>query len=209
MDLVRLCRTDLEDLRNLLLYLKENGMQIDDINDMIYYLGRKYEFDPFRYEINLLTGIVSVRNSHYQSFEELSTNTQKQPAAQTILSTSVLKSDAIVEKLDNGKKMNPAIHHTNASQREPTIDDYIKEFSYWIKRNQLDLITVRKMISMIEKYRRLEEVSPDEFHELPEEIIELIEWLEARGLNYLKLRMMLTIIAQKEANLNRETVIAR
>ena len=32
MELIRLGKKDLEDLRNLLIYLKENGMQIEDLN---------------------------------------------------------------------------------------------------------------------------------------------------------------------------------
>ena len=47
MKLIRLSKNDLTDLRNLLIYLKENGMQIDDLNNMIYHLSKKYEFDPF------------------------------------------------------------------------------------------------------------------------------------------------------------------
>ena len=69
MELIRLGKNDLEDLRNLLIYLKENGMQIEDLNQMIYHLSKKYEFDPFKYEINLLTGIISERKNQYNKIQ--------------------------------------------------------------------------------------------------------------------------------------------
>ena len=76
-------------------------------------------------------------------------------------------------------------------------------------KNQHDLITVRKMVSMVEQYKRQEEINPDKYYEKPEEIIELQEWIEDRNLDYLRVRMMLAIIDQQEANLKREMVVAR
>ena len=71
MELIRLGKKDLEDLRNLLFYLKENGMQIEDLNQMIYHLSKKYKFDPFKYEINLLTGIISERKNQHNPYEQI------------------------------------------------------------------------------------------------------------------------------------------
>ena len=62
---------------------------------------------------------------------------------------------------------------------------------------------------MVEQFKRHEEIKPNEYYEKPEEIIELQEWIEDRNLDYLKIRMMLAIIDQQDANLKRETVVAR
>ena len=217
MDMIRLNKKDLEDLRNLLIYLKENGMQVEDLNNMIYYLGKKYEFDPFKYEINLLTGIVSERKSNFNPFEQVTTQAKQQTPVIMESPVKVIseeeskpkKPNITVEKLESGARLYRLNQKVEGLPKRPTKSDHLNEFKRWIQKNKLDLITVRKMISMIEQYKRHEEVSPNEFIEKPEEIIELQEWIESRDLDYLKLRMMLAIIAQQEANLNREAVVAR
>jgi len=217
MELIRLGKKDLEDLRNLLIYLKENGMQIEDLNNMIYHLSKKYEFDPFKYEINLLTGIISERKNQHNPYEQIRIEKQARlkqtkdtthtpiPRQVKRLNTPKIKG----EKIENKGTLYRLNQKTEKPQRKPGVSEYLKEFRRWITKNQLDLITVRKMVSMVEQYKRHEELTPDEYYEKPEEIIELQEWIEERNLDYLKIRMMLAIIDQQEVNLNREMVIAR
>ena len=217
MELIRLGKKDLEDLRNLLIYLKENGMQIEDLNQMIYHLSKKYEFDPFKYEINLLTGIISERKNQLNPYEQIRIEKQAR-LKQTIETTQKqvpeqakkpITPDRNVEKIENKGTLYRLNQKTEEPSRKPGIKKHLKEFKRWIHKNQLDLITVRKMISMVEQYKRHEELTPDQYYEKPEEIIELQEWIEDRNLDYLKVRMMLAIIDQQEVNLNREMIIAR
>jgi hypothetical protein len=217
MDLIRLAKNDLTDLRNLLLYLKENGMQIDDLNNMIYHLSKKYEFDPFKYEINLLTGIISERKNQNNPYEQIRIEKQAK-----LKQTKESSNKPIPEKIEKptkpktrGEKVQNrgTLYRLNQKNEKPTItpdiNEHLKDFRRWINQNQFDLITVRKMVSMVEQYKRHEELTPDEYYKKPEEIIELQEWIEDRNLDYLKLRMMLAIIDQQEVNLKREMVIAR
>lgn len=192
-------------------------MRIDDVNDMIYYFGEKYGFDPFAYEINLLTGIVSERKQEYISFasstmhkiQEMSNSTPTKFKPKPLKEKISRKSKPSVEKLENGATLY-RLNQTTETQEE-TIEhqDHLPEFRRWIAKNGLDLVNVRKMISSIEQYKRIEEISPNTFYEKPEEIIELQEWIESNDLDYLKLRMMIAILAQDEANLYREMAVAR
>ena len=217
MELNRLGKNDLEDLRNLLIYLKENGMQIEDLNQMIYHLSKKYEFDPFKYEINLLTGIISERKNQYNPYEQIRIEKQARfkqtkesihkPIPEKIETPTTPKIRG--EKIENKGTLYRLNQKNEKPPRKPGVKEHIKEFRRWIHKNQLDLITVRKMVSMVEQYKRQEELTPNEYYEKPEEIIELQEWLEDRNLDYLKVRMMLAIIDQQGANLKREMVIAR
>ena len=94
MDLIRINHKDLEDLRLLLLYYKENEMDIDDINKIILFLGNKYGFDPFTCSINILTGIVSERKRTYVLYNEPTDySIQKKPKAgkdkESIIETTI------------------------------------------------------------------------------------------------------------------------
>ena len=217
MDLIRLSKNDLSDLRNLLLYLKENGMQIDDLNNMIYHLSKKYEFDPFKYEINLLTGIISERKNQYNPYEQIRIEKQarleqtKKITNQPIIKQPERNPKPKIqgEKIGNKGTLYKLNQQTEKAPGKPEPNEYLKEFRRWINKNQHDLITVRKMVSMVEQYKRQEEINPDKYYEKPEEIIELQEWIEDRNLDYLRVRMMLAIIDQQEANLKREMVVAR
>ena len=217
MDLIRLAKNDLTDLRNLLIYLKENGMQIDDLNNMIYHLSKKYQFDPFKYEINLLTGIISERKNQHNPYEQIRIEKQARlEQTKEITKKPIIKQPEITKKPKiQGEKIEDkgTLYKLNQKTEEPTekpeANEYINEFRRWINKNQHDLITVRKMISMVEQYKRQEELNPDKYYEKPEEIIELQEWLQDRNLDYLRVRMMLAIIDQQEANLKREMVVAR
>ena len=217
MDLIRLSKNDLTDLRNLLIYLKENGMQIDDLNNMIYHLSKKYEFDPFKYEINLLTGIISERKNQYNPYEQIRIEKQARlEQTKEITTKPIIKQPERNPKPKiQGEKIEAkgTLYKLNQKTEEPTTkpetNEYLKEFRRWINKNQHDLITVRKMVSMVEQYKRQEEINPDKYYEKPEEIIELQEWIEERNLDYLRIRMMLAIIDQQEANLKREMVVAR
>ena len=217
MELIRLGKKDLEDLRNLLIYLKENGMQIEDLNQMIYHLSKKYEFDPFKYEINLLTGIISERKNQYNPYEQIRIEKQarlEQTKEQTQKpipkqAERQIKHNRTVEKIENRGTLYRLNQKTEEPPRKPDANKHLKDFRRWINQNQLELITVRKMVSMVEQYKRHEELTPNEYCEKPEEIIELQEWIEERNLDYLKVRMMLAIIDQQEANLKREMIIAR
>lgn len=203
------------DLRNLLLYLKENGMQVDDLNNMIYHLSKKYQFDPFKYEINLLTGIISERKNQYNPYEQI--RIEKQTRLETIKVQpqkpkqieTPKKPIVEVKKIENRGTLYKLNQQTETPVERPEVNEHLKEFRRWINTNKLDLITVRKMVSMVEQYKRHEEITPNEYYEKPEEIIELQEWIEDRNLDYLKIRMMLAIIDQQDANLKREMIVAR
>jgi len=217
MELIRLGKKDLEDLRNLLFYLKENGMQIEDLNQMIYHLSKKYKFDPFKYEINLLTGIISERKNRFNPYEENRIEKQKKLEKIKELpkenrhkqSEPSKKRGIIIEHLENRGTLYRLNQYNENPTKKPEVNDYLKEFKRWINKNQLDLIKVRGMVSLLEQYKRQEELTPDKYYERPEEIIELQEWIQGRNLDYLKVRMMLAIIDQQQANLKREMIIAR
>ena len=159
MDLIRLGKKDLEDLRNLLIYLKENGMQIEDLNNLIYHLSKKYEFDPFIYEINLLTGIISERKNQYNPYEQI--RIEKQTKLKSITeppqkpgqkqSETPKQPNRNVNKIENRGTLYRLNQNIGELQKELSINEYLKDFKRWINRNKLDLITVRKMVSMVEQ----------------------------------------------------------
>ena len=217
MELMRLVKKDLEDLRNLLIYLKENGMQIEDLNQMIYHLSKKYEFDPFKYEINLLTGIISERKNQFNPYEEIRKEKQVRLEAvkkhrqepKPIQSKAPRKRDIIIKKIENRGTLYKLNQRSIDPSRKPDVNEYLKEFKRWLIKNKLDLLTARKMVSVLEQYKRKEELTPQEYYEKPEEIIELQEWIEDRNLDYLKVRMMLAIIDQQDVNLKKGMIIAR
>ena len=68
---------------------------------------------------------------------------------------------------------------------------------------------VRKLISDLQYSKRVKEVTPNLVGEDSEFLCEFQDWVESRDLDYLKLRMMLAILAQKDENKKREAVIAR
>lgn len=220
MDLIRINHKDLEDLRLLLLYYKENEMDVDDINKIILFLGNKYGFDPFICAINILTGIVSERKRTYVLYNEptdysIQKNTKAGKDKESIIETTIdspmdngnldiqvtEKSKGVTKILINGSK--PA----EAKKKDPK--EYLPELERWIKTNDLDYMKVRKLISDLQYSKRVKEVTPNLVGEDSEFLCEFQDWVESRDLDYLKLRMMLAILAQKDENKKREAVIAR
>ena len=219
MALIRINRNDLEDLRMLLLYSKENEMDVEDINKIILFLGNKYGFDPFTYAINILTGIVSERKRMYPIFDEASAsynlisdkvNEEKKPLFKTAMDAHV-DNEAVniqVTRERNGVKKILINGSKSTVKKEKDPKEYLPELDKWIKTNDMDYIKLRKLISNIEYSKRVKEITPNLVSDDSEYLCEFQEWVESRNLDYLKIRMMLAILAQEEENKKREKVIA-
>ena len=220
MDLVRINHKDLEDLRLLLLYYKENEMDVEDINKIVIFFGNKYGFDPFAYAINILTGIVSERKKTYPLINEPSdsyirkskrVNKENESNIDTTMDHLIDNRDLDIQVTEKSNGVTKIIINgaKSAASKKKDPKEYLPELHRWIKTNDLDYMKVRKLISRLECSKRMKEITPNLVAEDSEYLYEFQDWVESRNLDYLKIRMMLAILAQKDENRKREAVLAR
>ena len=221
MELIRISPNDLDDLRNLLMYFKENDIDVDDVNKLVMFLGKKYDFDPFKCAINILTGIVSERKRQFSLYDqpiESPKKAPKEPKSEPLPSEVEEKDPSLkiiedenIEVIEKSKGMKTIRINSKKSKtvRKKDTKDYIPELKKWIRSNGLDLLKVRKLVSDLEYTKRMKEITPGLVAEDSEYLYEFQDWVESRELSYLNIRMMLAILAQEEENRKREAVIAR
>ena len=218
MELIRINPKDLEDLRLLLIYYKENEMDVDDINKLVMFLGKKYGFDPFKCAINILTGIVSERKNRYSPYDDPPVSIKKAPREpiQVVKLPAENKTEPlpekpekfeVIEETEGIKKI--VINGIKSKELRKNPKDYLPELERWIKTNDLDYLKTRKLVSDLEYTKRMKEVTPGLVAEGSDYLQEFQDWIDSRGLNYLNIRMMLAILAQEQENRKREAVIAR
>ncbi len=218
MDLIRINHKDLEDLRLLLLYSKENEMDVEDINKLVLVLGNKYGFDPFTCAINILTGIVSERKRTYSIYNEMFVSTvskskkvskEEKSITETSIDGLMDKRDIDIQVIEKSNGVTKLILNGSktVSSKKKDPKEYIPELDRWIKTNDLDYMKVRKLISNLEYSKRVKEITPNLVSDDFEYMHEFQEWVESRNLDYLKIRMMLAILAQEKENKKKEIVI--
>lgn len=215
MVLSRLSNNDLEDLRKLLIYYKENTLDVNDLNEVIILLSEKYEFDPFTCSINILTGIISERKKNTSLYGGLKNLSKKHIDKVTVEKEARLdrKKNVVMGNLkitcdDDSDFINnsplPIIDETTAISKNSSMlinniyNSYLSEFDAWINTNDLTYLEVRKMISNLEYYRRMNEVKPNSVHDTTGYLQDFSRWVDSRGLTYLNLRKMLATLNEGE-----------
>ena len=201
---------------------------------MIYYLAEKYEFNPLKYKINLLTGIVMPRGSDYILDTEVMDLSDENASIEDDGDEDFMPNEVnddyvedtppkIVEIEDSVDGIRTyriyaeelrasyvVAHGVVDATRQGNPDGYLGELDEWIKRNQLTYLEARKMISSLELKRRLGEISPGSAYVMDSDALNAFEsWIRHRRLNYFNVRMMIARLGQKEEQARMEKAIAR
>ena len=211
-------------------------MKIDEVNDMIYYLAEKYEFNPLKYKINLLTGIVMPRGPDYVLDTEIMDHDSSDENVhiadvreEDFMSNEVNDdyeedtSPKIVEiedSVDGIRTYRIYAEELRASYvgaqgvedltRQGNPDGNLGELDEWIKRNQLTYLDARKMISSLELKRTLGEISPGSAYVMDSDALNEFEgWIRHRRLNYFNVRMMVARLGQEEEQARMKKAVAR
>jgi hypothetical protein len=209
-------------------------MKIDEVNDMIYYLAEKYEFNPLKYKINLLTGIVMPRGSDYVLDTEIMDSSDENARIEYDRDEDFMSNEVnddyvedtspkIVEIEDSVDGIRTyriyaeevrasyvRAHGVEDATRQGNPDGYLGELDKWIKRNQLTYLEARKMISSLELKRKLGEISPGSAYVMDSDSLNEFEgWIRHRRLNYFNVRMMIAWLGQEEEKARIEKAIAR
>jgi len=209
-------------------------MKIDEVNDMIYYLAEKYGFNPLKYKINLLTGIVMPRGSDYILDTEIMDSSDENASIEDDGDEDFMPNEVnddyvedtppkiveIEDSVDGIRTYRIYAEEVRASYvvahgvvdatRQGNPDGYLGELDEWIKRNQLTYLEARKMISSLELKRRLGEISPGSAYVMDSDALNAFEsWIRHRRLNYFNVRMMIARLGQEEEQARMEKAIAR
>ena len=209
-------------------------MKIDEVNDMIYYLAEKYEFNPLKYKINLLTGIVMPRGSDYVLDTEIMDSSEENVRIEYDRDEGFMSNEVnddyeedtsrkiveIEDSVDGIRTYRIYAEELRASYvgaqglddatRQGNPDGYLGELDIWIKRKQLTYLEARKMISSLELKRKLGEISPGSAYVMDSDALNEFEgWIRRRRLNYFNVRMMIARLGQEEEQARMEKAIAR
>jgi len=209
-------------------------MKIDEVNDMIYYLAEKYEFNPLKYKINLLTGIVMPRGSDYVLDTEIMDSSDENARIEDDGDEDFIPNEVNDDYIDDTSSKIVEIedsvdgirtyriyaeevrasyvvaHVVEDTARQGNPDGYLGELDEWIKRNQLTYLEARKMISSLELKRRLGEISPGSAYVMDSDALNEFEgWIRHRRLNYFNVRMMIARLGQEEEQARMVKAIAR
>jgi len=201
---------------------------------MIYYLAEKYEFNPLKYKINLLTGIVMPRGSDYILDTEVMDLSDENASIEDDGDEDFMPNEVnddyvedtppkiveIEDSVDGIRTYRIYAEEVRASYvvahgvvdatRQGNPDGYLGELDEWIKRNQLTYLEARKMISSLELKRRLGEISPGSAYVMDSDALNAFEsWIRHRRLNYFNVRMMIARLGQEEEQARMEKAIAR
>ncbi len=213
-------------------------MKIDEVNDMIYYLAEKYGFNPLKYKINLLTGIVTPKDlEHYNDSEfmdedlpEAETAAEERPDRGTELAEiaderpvmrhprRVVEIEDSVDGIrtyriyaDDMKAEYMAVDEGRgeaAVQSDP--EESLEPLDAWINRNQLSYLEARKMVSSLELKKKIKEVAPASAEAMDSALLnEFDAWIRRRRLNYYGVRMMIARLGQEEERARMEKAMAR
>jgi len=201
---------------------------------MIYYLAEKYGFNPLKYKINLLTGIVMPRGSDYILDTEIMDSSDENASIEDDGDEDFMPNEVnddyvedtppkiveIEDSVDGIRTYRIYAEEVRASYvvahgvvdatRQGNPDGYLGELDEWIKRNQLTYLEARKMISSLELKRRLGEISPGSAYVMDSDALNEFEgWIRHRRLNYFNVRMMIARLGQEEEQARMEKAIAR
>jgi hypothetical protein len=212
-------------------------MKIDEVNDMIYYLAEKYEFNPLKCKINLLTGIVTPKDLDYNLDSEImgfdsydgereveehqereSTPSgdderfvEEYPRRVVEIEDSVdgIRTYRIyAEEIKAEYMAAEKVGGEVAVQESP--EESLKQLDAWINRNQLTYLEARKMVSSLGLKRKIKEVAPGSADVMDSVLLnEFDEWMRRRRLNYFNVRMMIARLGQDEERARMEKAIAR
>ena len=222
MDLIRIDGADLDDLRYFVRYVNEKGMRIEEVNDVLYYLGDKYDFDPMEYKINLLTGIVAPKIHSVNSpapREAPATPRLPEPPKPVERVEAVSQPESpdckrveIQDSSDGIRTYKIFFGGGAAEEQEPTAaepDDYTGELEEWINGNKLSYLEARRMIASLELKKRMGELYPHRERAQPSgKLSEFEDWISLRRLNYFKVRMMIAELGQEEERERAEATVA-
>jgi hypothetical protein len=216
-DLIRLDRSDLDDLRYFIRYVDEKGMTVEEVNEVLYYLGDKYDFDPLEHKINLMTGIV-VPKQPYANSPPLAQKAREAPQVREPPSprgpldaaTPAQAAEAWRLAQEGADELRTyRIVGCAGSREEPeecVPGDYAKELEEWILGNNLSYLEARRMVASLELKKRMSELHPDRGRAPSSgKLAEFEDWISYRGLNYFKVRMMIARLGQDE---ERERLVA-
>ena len=212
-------------------------MKIDEVNDMIYYLAEKYEFNPLKCKINLLTGIVTPKDFDHildpeiMGFDSSDGETEVE-GYQEKESTPSGDDESIVEEYPRrvveiedsvdgirtyriyAEEIKAEYMAVDKVDREVAIlessEESLEQLDAWINRNQLTYLEARKMVSSLELKRKIKEVAPGSADVMDSDLLnEFDEWLRRRRLNYFNVRMMIARLGQEEERARMEKALAR
>jgi hypothetical protein len=209
-------------------------MKFDEVNDLIYYLAEKYEFNPLKYKINLLTGIVMPRGSDYVLDTEIMDSSDENARIEYDRDEDFMSNEVnddyvedtspkIVEIEDSvdgirtyriyAEEVRASYVHAHGVEdatRQGNPDGYLGELDKWIKSKQLTYLEARKMISSLELKRKLGEISPGSAYVMDSDALNEFEgWIRRRRLNYFNVRMMVARLGQEEEQARMEKAVAR
>lgn len=220
------------------MYIKESDMKIDEVNDMLYYLAEKYEFNPLKYKINLLTGIVTPKGLDYlldpeimdydssdgetgvedhqereptppRDADECSVEERPRRVVEVEDSVDGIRTYRIYAEEIKAEYMDINQGGGDAPM-QVSPEESLKQLDAWINRNQLTYLEARKMISSLELKRRMGEISPGSADVMDSALLNEFEgWIKRRRLNYFNVRMMIAKLGQEEEQARIEKAIAR
>ena len=213
-------------------------MKIDEVNDMLYYLAEKYEFNPLRYKINLLTGIVTPKELDYHLDQEIMDYDSSDGETgvedyQEIESTPPGDADEcfveehprrVVEIEDSvdgirtyriyAEEIKAEYMDINQGGGDAVMqvspEENLKQLDEWINRNKLTYLEARKMVSSLELMRKIKEISPGSADIMDSALLnEFDDWIKRRRLNYFNVRIMIAQLGQEEERARMEKAVAR
>lgn len=212
-------------------------MKIDEVNDMIYYLAEKYGFNPLKYKINLLTGIVTPKDLDHQmgseimgeepsEVETVEPHMDREPKPVITVDERPFEEHPrrvmeIEDSVDGirtyrilADEMKAEYMSTEKACGEPAeLADPVKSLEQlddWINRNRLTYLEARKMVSSLGLKKKIREVAPGSSEVMDSALLnEFDGWIRRRGLSYFEVRMMIARLGQEEEKARMEKTIAR
>ena len=213
-------------------------MKIDEVNDMLYYLAEKYEFNPLRYKINLLTGIVTPKELDYHLDQEIMDydssdgetgvedyqereSTPPGDADECFVEEHPRRVVEIEDSVDGirtyriyAEEIKAEYMDINQSDGDVVMqispEENLKQLDEWINRNQLTYLEARKMVSSLELMRKIKEISPGSADIMDSALLnEFDDWIKRRRLNYFNVRIMIAQLGQEEERARMEKAVAR
>jgi len=213
-------------------------MKIDEVNDMLYYLAEKYEFNALKYKINLLTGIVTPKEldhlldpeiMDYDSSDDVTGVEDYQgreltppvDADECFVEEHPRRVVEIEDSVDGirtyriyAEEMKAEYMDINQGCGDAPIqvspEESLKQLDAWINRNQLTYLEARKMLSSLELKRKIREMSPGSADVMDSALLNEFEgWIKRCRLNYFSVRMMIAKLGQEEEQARMEKAIAR
>jgi len=214
----------LEDLRSFVKYIKEKGIKMEEINELLYYFAEKYGYDPLDYKINLMTGIVvpkkqeSVMGSRVM--EPITVQVDRGPLGASSQPHAVNEESAPPDRkrveIEDSVEGLRTYRIYAYSQQETAVSlvpsdpgDFLRELDEWITCNGLSYLEARRLIASLELNKRMGELYPHLDRSSGEGILsEFDEWIQLRHLSYFKVRMMIAELGQEEERGRLEAVAA-